>query len=257
MPKIQITKEEIIRHYNNGMSLIDISKLANCHFTNISSHLRRLSVSPRRAINRTYHYDTTFFDEINSEEKAYILGFLYADGYNQQTKNLIRITLHKKDEDVLHKIKDAMKYDKDLMMIKDTYLDLSFNCILLSNRLASLGCIQKKTFTIRFPYNHIPEMYYRDFIRGYFDGDGCINIAKSKKDFQLNLYGNCIFIPEVANIIFKNCDLPPRKIHNKGNSCFFTVHGKKGCIKVLDYLYSNSNIYMDRKYKLYQEIVSL
>ena len=122
-----------------------------------------------------------FFESIDTEEKAYWLGFLYADGYNYEAKGEVKVALAGKDKDFLLKLRDTIYPNKDKPLYYKENSDLSTGYELnmssarMSRHLAKQGCMQAKTFKIKFPY-FIDESLYRHFIRGYFDGDGSLSI---------------------------------------------------------------------------------
>ncbi len=257
MGKIKITKEEIIRLYTKEKkTLKQISKIAECHLSNIYGHLNRAGIK-RRTLSeagKKYNLNENYFNKVDSEEKAYILGFLYADGYNQVSKNQIRLTLNKKDVDILDKINKCLNYDRPLLLLRNNYLDLSINSIIMSKQLEKLGCMQNKTFNIVFP-KFIPEDLIRHFIRGYFDGDGCLSITNRKdrpsKSYQVNLLGRLEFISKVQEILIQKTNINKTKLVKTKNVFYMSYTGKQNFIKITDYLYKNSNIYLDRKYNLY------
>jgi intein-encoded DNA endonuclease-like protein len=258
MGKIKISKEQIKTLYLEGKTMIEIAKIAKCNFSNIRSHLHRMGVEIRKSDKyRKYEIDENFFKVINTEEKAYMLGFLYADGYNQSSKNQVRLTLSSIDAEVLLKFNIFLNYDRPLLYLKNnTVVDLTINSKTISSDLVSLGCTQKKCFTLSFPYNTIPASLVRHFIRGYFDGDGCISISE-QNDVQINITGNNTFIEQLQEILIKATGASRTKLQLYKKSCSVFWHGKNACFKVLDYLYKDSTISLDRKNKLYKKIVSL
>lgn len=258
MGKIKISKEQIKTLYLEGKTMIEIAKIAECDFTNIRSHLHRMKVEIRKSdAYRKYNINENFFKVIDTEEKAYVLGFLYADGYNQTSKNQIRLTLSSIDAEVLLKFNTILNYNRPLLYLKDnTIVDLTINSKTISSDLVNLGCTQKKSFTLSFPYDKIPANLVRHFIRGYFDGDGCINISE-QNDVQINITGNNMFIEQLQEILVKATSTSRTKLQLYKKSCSVFWHGKNVCFKVLDYLYKDSNISLDRKNKLYKKIVSL
>lgn len=257
MGKIQISKEQIKQYYLEGKSTVEIAQIANCNQSNINSHLKRMKVSIRKPFEiRKYSLNKEYFKTIDTQEKAYILGFLYADGYNQETKNQVRLTLQKQDKDILDKINIELNHSKPLLLLRDNYLDLSINSKEISQDLSILGCTQRKSFTIRFPYNKLPENLYKDFIRGYFDGDGCISINQYD-DVQINITGNLEFITELQLIFESVLKVNRTKLQKRKKSYSLFYHGKKLCFKILDYLYRDNTISLERKEKLYKKIVSL
>lgn len=134
---------------------------------------------------RIYNVDESFFKKIDTEEKAYILGFMYADGCNHHNPSKcnysISITQLTQDVDILEKINNAMTSDYPIHTYVQKENNKEKSVLLISSKdlsqdLCKLGCSEAKTFSIRFPNEN---QYFDDnlmchFIRGYFDGDGCI-----------------------------------------------------------------------------------
>lgn len=134
---------------------------------------------------RIHNVDESFFKKIDTEEKAYVLGFLYADGYNHynpsKSSYFISMAQLTQDIDILKKINNAMmsNYPIHTNIQKENNKEKSVLTISsknLSQDLCKLGCPKAKTFLIRFPNEN--QYFDNDlmchFIRGYFDGDGCI-----------------------------------------------------------------------------------
>ncbi len=137
-----------------------------------------------------------FFDQINSEVKAYLLGFLLADGCIKQPKGnrQLNLVLSIQEEDsnickllvdnvapfnsmnIYHSPSKKAKGEKPLCIVTITSNKLC-------NRLIELGCNINKTVTgIKFPtYRGI---LLRHFIRGYFDGNGGISIRNRKYTYK-------------------------------------------------------------------------
>lgn len=136
---------------------------------------------------RLYQLREDYFREIDSAEKAYFLGLIFADGCI--TKGRLTLGLHEADKHILESFNQALYLtDHPLYYRKahakkwrngKTYTtQVSYALTVFSQTLvadlARYGCVSCKTDVIRFPFDTIPQTYYRDFIRGYFDGDGCI-----------------------------------------------------------------------------------
>lgn len=260
MGKIKITKQEIEKLYKEGNTLKMISELAKCRIENIRSHLIRLGIKmrPQHIVQRKYNINLSYFNIINSEKKAYILGFLYADGYNQETKNQVRLTLHEQDIDILYKIKEELSYnDKPLFKIEKNnsiYYDLSINSLEISKDLAKLGCVQKKTFKLTFP-DFLDKELEKHFIRGYFDGDGSISIGK---ETQISVTGTLSLISSIQKKFETDLNVNHVKLHKRHKETeIYTLlyHNKESIRKILEFMYKNSNIYLDRKYNKYISIL--
>lgn len=121
---------------------------------------------------------TDFFDTIDSKEKAYWLGFLYADGFIERTQHSIRIHLehNRDDEDTIDRFCECLGLNKDRKKYRnrgsrgDT-VEIRFNCKKMSNDLLKHGLVLRKSKVIQYP-----KLSNRDlelaFLLGYYDGDG-------------------------------------------------------------------------------------
>lgn len=134
---------------------------------------------------RKYTVDHNFFNTIDTEEKAYILGFLYADGCNTYDKSkckyIISIAQLEQDIDILNKILFSLHSNYKLYKIVQSENNkIKYKVEIASKRMSldliKVGCSPRKTFTITFPDENLyfKKNLYPHFIRGYFDGDGCI-----------------------------------------------------------------------------------
>lgn len=126
-------------------------------------------------------FNEHIFDVIDTEEKAYWLGFIFADGYISSRDNGFELSLKGSDIEHLHKFNKFMEHNKDNVKLgevknKDkTFLRCRWGIVNkhLWNTLNNLGCTPRKSLTLQFP--NISEELEIPFIRGYFDGDGCLS----------------------------------------------------------------------------------
>lgn len=220
---------------------------------------------------RKYKLNEKFFDTIDTEEKAYILGFIFADGnVSDSSKDKhyrLRITLKQKDANILIKIKSSLNFTgevhhrelKSKQRNVDGYMisELSISNKYLVNRLYELGVVPNKTLVIQYPT--IPNHLHRHFIRGFFDGDGSIYKRNDRKN-GINFEISCAsvdFILELSKVIQKETgvDLVYYTKHNKVPVYVIRVSQTKARL-ILHWLYFDSNIYLDRKYIMYKELVA-
>ena len=218
--------------------------------------------------------DFTFFDNIDCEEKAYILGFIAADGCINFTNYMLKIAISEIDVDILRKIKYQIRSDNKILyeegrkgiingkeFISKPVSILQINNKYLINSLKNLGFDNKKTISCKFP--DIPEHLYLHFIRGYFDGDG--SMSKYTSNDGYTRYSSSICGTESFLLFLK--DYLEKEFNIKFNSklekrfdtenCCYTlrISGKKNTIHFLNTLYKNSNIYLDRKYNKYLSFI--
>jgi len=209
--------------------------------------------------HRKYTLNETFFDDINTEEKAYFLGYLFADGYNQKTKGTIRLILSTKDENILNKLSKATSSNnpikKENRIVNGNSYSTSgvyLHSIHMCKTLESHGMTQTKSLTVEFPKINIK--YLNHFIRGYFDGDGCIKIDKYGQP-KISICGSKMFLIELKKIFECNLNLNSIKLYKSKNSKIHYLEyvGLINVEKIYKLLYSGSNIFLERKYiKLYR-----
>lgn len=131
------------------------------------------------------NYNENYFEKIDTEDKAYFLGFIFADGciiYDpSKYRYKIEIKLHPKDRHILESlikfIEGEMKiwYDNNREMCQVSISGKKF-----VSDLIKLGLTPNKTFNLEYP--KISEKLEKHFLRGYFDGDGCIRVRTDKRD---------------------------------------------------------------------------
>src|SRR5690606_4239788 len=121
--------------------------------TAINGLLRRngYKAKSQSELQRKYNIDETFFDVIDTEEKAYFLGFLYADGYNNTDRSSVALSLKEDDKEILEKLNNLLQPNKPLGHKKSGQTALLISNKHISQRLVELGCHRAKTYTLVFP----------------------------------------------------------------------------------------------------------
>ena len=116
-----------------------------------------------------------YFKIIDTKEKAYWLGFLYADGFIEVNGKRVVIELGKEDKDLLVRFAESLKFNRDYISYieeHDSYI-LRFQNEAFCNYLINLGMIpgNLKSKNIELPKLDSRELCLA-FLLGYFDGDG-------------------------------------------------------------------------------------
>lgn len=193
---------------------------------------------------RISNFDTSYFKVIDNEYKAYILGFIFADGYIETNGRTLTFNINKKDIDILNKIKKCMKSSAEFKKSStENCIRLYFSSIELVKDLNKYGVVRNKTKAIKFP--NIDKNLYRHFLRGYFDGDGYIG----KRQCTL-VIGSEEMLKGVVDFLNNKFDTDIYYKH-KGN--YYVVNFNRRNCNIVKWLYEDSNIYLDRKYKSYIE----
>jgi len=214
------------------------------------------SLNTGKTVCRKYPLDQTYFDIIDTPDKAYFLGILYADGYNNTKRGAISINLQERDTDILVQLSALIQPSKPLQLVTYHNSNLSRQYRLticsrkISTRLSELGCTDKKTFTLKFPTNdQVNKSLLSHFVRGYFDGDG--HISKSKKKY-FSLVGTNDFLLSLQELLvtelgFNKNKMIPRFPERDNNINTLAYCGRLQCLKFGDWMYRDAELYLKRK----------
>lgn len=227
-----------------------------------------------------YVYNDKFFECIDSDEKAYWLGFLYADGSihelyrNHKIKAMVlELALAEKDKSHVERfVKDIgsnvpldKRYTKLNNNIYYSYR-ARINNTKICRDLISLGCTPRKSLTLTFPDIKLLNGLESSFIRGYFDGDGCIcysqrnYVDKRNKNEYVQKYmivsivGTNDFLMSLSNILKKyGINFKTVNQSNTGKAKEIRLTKKNEIKKFYDYIYNNCSIKLERKHSKFIE----
>lgn len=250
--------------YLEGKSLTQIGKELGVDRKKLSKLLKAEGISITQN-NQKYNYNDTFFDVIDTEHKAYWLGFLYADGnIDNFAKWEVRLGLAYEDKHHVEKFKDIIcpqlpirEYEVTLKGKKYRSAKLCICSKPLVESLIDKGCIPNKSLILKFPTtNQVPEHLIHHFIRGYFDGDGSIGNYTSNKMFRL--VGTKEFLNSVHDIFEQNIPGYERtKLGTKQNTEAMQLakSGTNNIRLIYEYLYKDATVCLERKYDKFLEII--
>lgn len=201
--------------------------------------------------------DHSYFDEINSNRKAYILGFLAADGsITDKNRNSIRLGLSSVDRGILEKIKEEIQIERE---IKDFTTNDGYNVSSLTwssanhkIKLSQFDIVPNKTFK-KISMSKIPVEFKFSYLLGYYDGDGCFRSSGTTCRFEI-----CSCRPELLQefaLLINNkfgSDIKVNKAKSRDN--YYTItYNTKYAEQLLDYLYSENDLFLKRKYDSYNK----
>lgn len=261
--------EEITLLYEGGMSLTKIGKKLSIDRKALARLLKNNDIESRKGFSYARKYDLNehYFDIIDTEEKAYILGFIYADGNNLFRLNRISIHLSITDEEILKKMsyifygEEVLKYNsrtnKDGKIFHYVWLNLFSKH--MSQHLATLGVVEAKSHKIIFP-EWLDKALYRHFIRGLIDGDGWIYLSNNYTNSpSVGLICTRQVNDFLKNYFEKELGLKAYlcKAHKQDVDvmCEIRIKNYHQSKILLDWFYGDATIYLQRKYKLYREFL--
>ena len=230
----------------------------------IQRHLKKMGVkirNPQEAQKecRAYNVNDNYF-KIQSHNMAYILGFLASDGGISKNTNHFTIDIQRTDEEILYKIKEELKFEGPISHYVNShgckYSRLRVCSHTIKQDLAHYGIIPQKTFTLTPPL-FLDEQYFISYIRGYFDGDGCIWINYEKYSYNWYICGARKEVIEWMQQVLLNrygiiTSLAASTQTLSQGDPFYSiqVYKKETILKLFEILYIPNSIYMERKYKI-------
>jgi intein-encoded DNA endonuclease-like protein len=249
---LNIDEVKVISLYEEGQSSYTIAKTFNCSSKKILSVLKKNNVDRRPSNTTTFAHniDSSFFEKIDNEAKAYFLGLLYADGCNYESNNNVNLFLQPRDKHIIEEFKNALNFSGRVIERKKLgetkAYGISFKNKKISADLAKLGCIKNKSKSLeKLP--DLNEDLMCHFIRGYFDGDGTVYKHYKYNSLYFSIIGLSPVIDKIQDILIKNCNLSKTKLYshrNKQNK-YFVYGGSTQVYRIFNYLYPH-----ETKYKL-------
>lgn len=219
------------------------------------------------ARNIVYSKDEEFFSK-ESSNMAWLLGFLASDGNVAKRDNRIRIELSYIDEEILMRIKETVKIENPLSFREDKkgrkLVILGWNCKQHKEDLAKYSIVPNKTNILAPPYL-LSHKYYLDYIRGYFDGDGTININMChqgrSKAIRFGICGASEPMLEWIVDVFEEYGIPRVNLHRDSSHekpFWSIVYSTCASRKIYKLLYGNlkeDSLYLQRKKDKYERIL--
>ena len=259
-------KQDIAQNYLINYNIQELAKQYNVSAARIKTVLRnkevKIIVDRQELWKKRYPRNSDVFEKIDTPQKAYWLGFLYADGSVGKTKKTVRITLSTKDIEHLYKFKNFLnatntEIKQNNKVENDKNYELSYFAISdekLCNDLIKAGCIPNKTYSLSFPSENIlPKELQYHFIRGFFDGDGSITIDRKRNRINISFTGTKEMLNEIKKIFGKD----KLKLEDKGNFAVLHIDGNKQVLNILNQVYKDSfsEIELPRKREKYEEFL--
>lgn len=251
-------EQNIIDMYKIKKHLGLIREYYNTSVENIKEILHKYNFNTSKKV---VPLNENYFEYIDSNDKAYWLGFISADGCIH--KNKYKLSFCIKDSDILQKFNIAISsghpiryyesYDKRTLKTYSQY-SLQICSKKFCNFIKSHGVDENKSKIFDFP--KIEEQYYSHFIRGLYDGDGSIQLKISKVEnkitFRVNMLSSLSCITHIKNYL-NTLSINSQKIISKENWNIHYISLQKDAIKFLEWIYKNSNESnrLDRKYLKY------
>lgn len=246
-----------IEIYKSGKSLKQTGEIIGETKESVRWVMKKHGVDTKRTLadydNRKYSLNDFYFSKIDTEFKAYMVGFIMADGYVSQDKNTLTICIHKKDVVLLQRFLQDIESDSHVFKHNKDYVRIVLCSRQIVSDLVSLGIVQCKTKVLKCP--NIETELMRHLIRGYFDGDGSIWYDKNSSSYRVQFIGTKD-VMETFQIFFNNYN----KLRKTSSENIIFRYGFSGNVKTTKYLsllYDGATIYLERKYEKFKDCKKL
>ena len=251
-----------------GYDKKEIADKFNIYYRTFLNHYEKYYPNNTEFRKGAKYFNNTFFEKIDTEEKAYWLGFIFADGAVCKN-NTLEICLAIKDLEHLRKFKEAIESEHNIRKGISTtpngqrYERCSFAITnkKLADDLRKFGLHNKKTYDCSIPFDLIPEHLYHHFVRGLFDGDGSVfKLGTQKEKWKEERLG--VVVLTTASIQMANDVI--NSLFDYGNiCCTYTIDHRNVDLydvkinksreiqRFYNWLYNDATIYLERKYNIF------
>lgn len=253
------TEKEICEKYSQeSMTITFLAQNYHCRTEAIKNVLIKYNIPiKRKGLSKNRLLKEDYFENIDTEEKAYFLGLLFTDGSvvpdpSGKRSPSITISLKVSDIDILEKLRNEINMHSKISYDKRKNKEcavIKFRSKKMANDLAKYGIIPQKTYKTKHLPNNIPSNFIIPFMRGLLDGDGSIFQMKSGNytiDFCSYHKSIC---EDFRNLCNQFLDEPvTTKIENYGTAYHFRINKKRLIKQLATVLYKDSSISLARKY---------
>ncbi len=276
MPYTKIEQEDELKiiqdNYINFLSFNQLQKKYHISANRLTKIFSKYGVEIKKNIHKgKYNFNRNFFYQ-DSAELAYFLGLVSSDGFVQTSANVIGIELKQSDKKILEDISKAMEYNRPILNFERKERGSGyFSKFILENKeikqllIDKYGIIPNKSNkNFCFNFYNLNKKYWKDYIRGYFDGDGSIKKTGRYITFQIDCTSLKMLLSieqalkEYDNDI--NLSITKREPNFKkeekiqSKMPIFRLYGYgEMAIKVFKIIYKDANLYLQRKYDRYIE----
>jgi DNA-binding transcriptional regulator WhiA len=248
-------------YLEDQFSIATIAEKMGCSISKVQKYLEhegltRTNLESKRLLSKRTQHNSTFFDSIDAEEKAYWLGFFYADGYLDKDGSTLKLDLSARD--TVHLQRFASIFHREVRVYERnpdkrngrvySTASCTISCAYLWHALIEKGIKQGNTLSEDTSvFEHIPdELLVHHFVRGFFDGDGSVHRGK-RGSLQFSFVGSFSFLEHLRRIIVASAGLPAPKLETNRRLACIRWSGNGSSERFKRWLYLDATIWLERK----------
>ena len=248
--------QEMHKLYENGYTREKLENKYGISGTVIIRIFKEHGWNFRPANYSKYKVNENYFDNIDTHDKAYIVGLLFADGCNHEERNTISLELQETDKDIVENINKIINIDRPIYYYnyvgkyghkQGTYTMLCCNKH-ISEQLHNLGMVKNKSLILDYP-SWIDDELFPSLLRGYIDGDGWV--SKKTIGFMSSdkfCYGVQEYLKDKLDIESKVMDM--KREYNEHTKTLYIANFMDKQ-RISEIMFSNGQLKMQRKYDKY------
>lgn len=244
--------DQKLREFNGSLS--QISKATGYKKDTMLEWCYKFNLGHAEELKKKYNLNIDYFKKIDTEIKSYYLGFGMADfGMNKNCYNF-EFRLKKEDKYIIERLASELNYGSKLHHYKDDVREGYSLTVCSKDMCRDLiyhGIVPNKSGKEILP-NTIPKNLIRHFIRGFIDGDGCIESSIKRLSICSMSYNVLLSIKLFLEkeLKIKEYNIKPI-LKESGNILYYYIIYSDSFMKVMDYIYKDSSIFLTRKYDKY------
>ena len=269
--KVGVPRSTVTKWFHRlGVPTQDSHRITRQNLLNVGSR-KGPRAKPKIKKEFPWHFNKNFFGEW-SDEMAYVLGFLIADGYvftNPRGSNYFAFS--STDKGIIVKLRTILESNHKIGVKKRNEPNWKVSYVLqigskkVVNELKKFGIIQNKSLIISFPKN-IPRKFLKHFVRGYFDGDGCVNFnfyyVKNRKQLKPAFAtrftsGSEEFLKSLFECLKKYTNIKGGCLLTKKERGYDLQFSVRDSFKLFKFMYGevDEKQFLERKYNIFQEAI--
>lgn len=262
-------KQKVLELYYAMIPSKEIQKTLDISHRCYQNVLKEFNINGK--LKNRYSINESYFDVIDDDSKAYILGYIAADGYvgDEHFNNVI---ISSNDIQILEDIKAKLDFTGQIKNrgkggfenSKDNFV-IAFSNKHIASVLRNYGLTPKKSLIFDAIPECIPSNLIKSFLRGYFDGDGAIILSTTSKTYKNKIYQYRKMTVSIIGTkpFLLNC-VEKMNIHNYSltqshtpEMFYLRMHKNSEILRLFQEFYSDSTICLNRKYLLWKENLGL
>lgn len=241
-------KQQIIDAFNAGMECRNIHSYVGVSGRAVARVLNEAGINTKRK-NR-YTLNESYFDVVDSQVKAYLLGLIAADGCVTKTNY---VAFESIDKELTELLSTELQYSGKIRIVKPQgyapHYRINFSSQRIASALCSYNIVTGRMFSGAY---YFPESeYLASYVLGYFDGDGCAYVNEGRSGGLVCIVGSFEFTCELA----RRLDMGFVGEHVLKKAYYWRIYSRQNIEAFYNFVYNHPNLGLQRKKQKIEQIL--